>query len=210
MSLETIIFSNLVYNEEYGRKTIPFLKEEYFSDYTHKTFFKMINEYVNKYNDFPSKEALAIDLSNLDNINEQSFKNCKEFLNELKEDENTKLPWLIDQTEKFCQEKAIYNAIMASIQIIDDKNGKISKGAIPQILTDALAVSFDTHIGHDFIEDSAERFEFYHKTEVRIPFDLEFFNKITKGGLPRKTLNIALAGCVHPETKVKVRIRKKW
>lgn len=194
MSLETIIFSNLIYNEEYGRKTIPFLKEEYFSDYSHKIFFKLINEYVNKYNDFPSKEALAIDLSNLEGINEQSFKNCKSFLEELKEDNETKIQWLIDQTEKFCQERAIYNAIMESIQIIDDKNGKISKGAIPQILSDALAVSFDTHIGHDFIEDSSERFDFYHKTEVRIPFDLEYFNKITKGGLPRKTLNVALAG----------------
>lgn len=193
MAIEQIIFSNLVTNEEYGRKVIPFLKEEYFSDYEHKIIFNLIGEYVKKYNSFPSKEALAIDLTNKDGVNDDAFKKCKDIISLIERDE-TKLEWLVDQTENFCQEKAIYNALMNSIQIIDDKTGKLSKGSIPQILTDALGVSFDAHIGHDFIEDSESRFEFYHTKEVRIPFDLEYFNKITQGGLPKKTLNIILAG----------------
>ena len=193
MAIEQIIFSNLVTNEEYGRKVIPFLKEEYFSEYENKIIFNLIAEYVKKYNSFPSKEALAIDLTNKDGVNEDAFKKCKDIISSIERDE-TKLDWLVDQTENFCQEKAIYNALMSSIQIIDDKTGKLSKGSIPQILTDALGVSFDAHIGHDFIPDSESRFEFYHTKEVRIPFDLEYFNKITQGGLPKKTLNIILAG----------------
>jgi len=192
--IETTIFSNLIYNEQYARKVIPFLKEEYFSDQSHKIIFKLVQEYVNKYNSFPSKEALAIDLSNKDGINQEVFNQSKEIISAFAEDKETKLEWLSDQTEKFCQDKAIYNAIMSSIRILDDGDGKTSKGAIPQILSDALAVSFDTHVGHDFIEDANERYEFYHTKEDRIPFDLEFFNKITQGGLPKKTLNIALAG----------------
>jgi len=192
--IEITIFSNLIYNEQYARKVIPFLKEEYFSDQSHKIIFKLVQEYVNKYNSFPSKEALAIDLSNKDGINQEVFNQSKEIISAFAEDKETKLEWLSDQTEKFCQDKAIYNAIMSSIRILDDGDGKTSKGAIPQILSDALAVSFDTHIGHDFIEDSDDRYEFYHTKEDRIPFDLEYFNKITQGGLPKKTLNIALAG----------------
>jgi replicative DNA helicase len=191
--IETTIFSNLIYNEQYARKVIPFLKEEYFSDQSHKIIFKLIQEYVNKYNSFPSKEALAIDLSNKDGINQEVFNQSKEIISAFAEDKETKLEWLSDQTEKFCQDKAIYNAIMSSIRILDDGDGKTSKGAIPQILSDALAVSFDTHIGHDFIEDANERYEFYHTKEDRIPFDLEYFNKITQGGLARKTLNVFMA-----------------
>ena len=194
MAIETTILSNLVFNEEYARKVIPFLKDDYFSNQKDRTVFKLITEYVNNYNAFPSKEALAIDLSNKDGISEESFKQSKELISALTQDTETKIDWLLDQTEKFCQDKAIYNAIMASIGILDDRTGKTSKGAIPQILSDALAVSFDTHIGHDFIEDADTRYEFYHTKEVRIPFDLDYFNKITQGGLPKKTLNIALAG----------------
>jgi replicative DNA helicase len=195
MSVEQLIISNLVYNEEYGRKVIPFLKEEYFPDYTYKTVYNLINDYVKNYNAFPTIEALAIDLTNKEGLNEETFKRCKDALSGIKkEDKPSELQWLIDQTEKFCQEKAVYNAIMASIQILDDKSGKTSKGAIPQILSDALGVSFDTHIGHDFIEDADARYEFYHTKEVRVPFDLSYLNKITQGGLPKKTLNIALAG----------------
>ena len=192
MSIERVIFNNLVFNEEYGRKVLPFLNDNYFSDYSEKVVFEVINEYFLKYNAPPSMESLAIDLSNK-SLNEQTFKVCKEILSDIKQEE-TDLGWLVDQTEKFCQEKAVYNAIMSSIQILDDRTGKTSKGAIPQILSDALAVSFDTNIGHDFLEDSDGRYEFYHQKEVKIPFDLEYFNKITKGGLPKKTLNIALAG----------------
>lgn len=194
MTFEKVIFNNLVFNEQYGRKTIPFLKAEYFQDYNDKIVFDLIDSYVKKYNGFPSREAMLIDLSNKDNVNEDAFKKTKEVIESISEDKDTDLQWLLDQTEKFCQEKAVYNAIMSSIQILDDKTGKTTKGAIPQILSDALAVSFDTHIGHDFLEDTDARYEFYHTKEVRIPFDLEYFNKITQGGLPRKTLNIALAG----------------
>jgi len=194
MAIENAIFGNLVYNEEYARKCIPFLKEEYFSTQDQKALFRLIKGYVDKYNAFPTKEVMAIDLANTEGISEDTFKNCKELINGLTHDKSTKIDWLLEQTEKFCQDKAIYNAIMASIGILDDSSGKTSKGAIPQILTDALAVSFDTHIGHDFLEDADSRYDFYHTKEERIPFDLDFFNKITQGGLPKKTLNIALAG----------------
>jgi replicative DNA helicase len=193
--IEQLIVNNLVYNEDYARKVIPFLKDEYFSDRNMKVLYQIINEYVKKYNAFPTIEALAIDLSNKDGLDEETFKKCKEVVSTIKsEDKPSELQWLIDQTEKHCQEKAVYNAIMSSIQILDDKSGKTSKGAIPQILSDALGVSFDTHIGHDFIEDAEARYEFYHTKEVRIPFDLNYLNKITQGGLPKKTLNIVLAG----------------
>jgi len=194
MAIENAIFGNLVYNEEYARKCIPFLKEEYFSTQDQKALFRLIKGYIDKYNSFPTKEVMAIDLSNTEGISEDTFKNCKELISGLTQDKDTKIDWLLDQTEKFCQDKAIYNAIMASIGILDDSSGKTSKGAIPQILSDALAVSFDTHIGHDFLEDADTRYDFYHRKEERIPFDLDFFNKITQGGLPKKTLNIALAG----------------
>ena len=194
MAIENTIFKNLVFNEEYGRKVIPFLKSEYFSDQKDKIVFELISDYVKKYNNFPSIEALAIDLSNKEGIGEQTFNQAKEVVSGLSEDVETKLEWLLDQTEKFCQDKAIYNAIMSSIQILDNKSEKTTKGSIPQILSDALAVSFDTHIGHDFLDDAENRFEFYHTKEVRIPFDLDYFNKITQGGLPKKTLNICLAG----------------
>lgn len=194
MQIENTIFSNLLFNEDYARKTIPFLKEEYFSNQADKVLFSLISEYVHKYNAFPSKEALAIDLSNKVGVSELTFKEVADNISKLDIDKDTKLDWLIDQTEKFCQEKAVYNAIMQSIQILDDKKTTEGKGSIPKILSDALGVSFDPHIGHDFIDDAESRFEFYHKKEVRLPFDLEYFNKITGGGLPKKTLNICLAG----------------
>lgn len=194
MNIERIILSNLIFNDKYNRKVIPFLKNEYFQDYSERVVFELIDEYVKKYNSFPSTEALAIDLSNKEGLNDQTFKNSKDIIASLETDSNTQLDWLVDHTEKFCQDKALYLAIMKSIKIMDEKDGQISKGSIPSILTDALAVSFDTSIGHDFLDDSDERYEFYHRKEKRIPFDLEFFNTITNGGLPEKTLNIALAG----------------
>ena len=194
MSIEQTILSNLIYNEAYGRKVIPFLKDEYFSDVPIRTVYQLIDAYVKQYNAFPSKEALAIDLSNRVGTPENVFKSSKDIVESLSFDKDTQVEWLVTQTEKFCQEKAVYNAIMSSIQILDDRDGKISKGAIPQILSDALGVSFDTNIGHDFIEDADARYEFYHTKENRFPFDLEYLNKITGGGLPNKTLNIILAG----------------
>jgi len=194
MSIERVIFDNLIFNETYGRKVIPFLKEEYFSDKNEKIVFNLIDDYVKNYNSFPTKEALYIDLTNKEGINEDSFQTCKEIVDNINKRYDTDLDWLLNQTEKFCQEKSVYNAIMESISILDDKTGKKTKGAIPDILSNALAVSFDSHIGHDFIENYEERFDFYHRKEVRVEFDLDYFNEITRGGLPRKTLNIALAG----------------
>ena len=196
MNLEKAIFNNLLNNETYARKTIPFLKPDYFHNRNDKVVFELIDSYIAKYNATPTKEALLVDLNNCDNISEDQYKECKELVEEIpnQSDQLSNVDWLVDQTEKFCQDKAIYNAIMQSIKVMDDKTGKLSKGSIPQLLTDALAVSFDTSIGHDFLEDAESRFEFYHRKEERLPFDIDYLNKITRGGLPRKTLNILLAG----------------
>ena len=194
MNIEKVILTNLIHNDEFGKKVIPFLKSEYFQDYSEKIVFELINDYVEKYSSFPSVEALAIDLSNKDGLNEDAFKSGREVIAELTPDSNTKLEWLLDQTEQFCQDRSLYLAVMQTIKIMDEKNGSISKGSIPSILTDALAVSFDTHIGHDFLGDAESRYEFYHRKEKRVPFDLHYFNTITNGGLPNKTLNVALAG----------------
>lgn len=194
MKLEEVIFANLVHSEDYARKALPHLKPEYFHDVVDRKIYNTIDEYVAKYNKVPSKEALIIDISNAEGLSEDQFKLAKETINSFAAPEVQDTSWITDQTEKFCQDKAIYNAIMNSIKILDDKDGKLSKGTIPQLLTEALGVSFDTSIGHDFIENAEDRFDFYHTKVQRIPFSLEYFNKITKGGLPRKTLNIALAG----------------
>jgi archaellum biogenesis ATPase FlaH len=194
MTIESIVLTNLIYNEDYSRKVLPYLKEEYFSSQSEKVIYSLINNYINKYNALPSKEALTIDLSNLSNVSEDTFKTAKNDIETFAYDEKTNIEWLLNQTEQFCQDKAIYNAIMSSIQILDNKKGELTTGSIPKILSDALAVSFDPHVGHDFIEDAPARYEFYHQKEVRIPFDLDYFNKITQGGLPKKTLNICLAG----------------
>lgn len=195
MKIENVIFGNLIHNEEYARKVIPFLKSEYFGDQVDRTVFDLITDYVNKYNSFPSKSALEIDLNEKTGLTEDQFKRAKELVTTLDKSDEKDMSWLVDSTEKFCKDKALYNALMQSIQIVDDnKKDSISVGAIPKILQDALGVSFDNSIGHDFLDDADARYEFYHRKEVRIPFDLDFFNKITQGGLPRKTLNIALAG----------------
>jgi len=194
MSIDRIIFDNLIFNGAYGRKVIPFLKEEYFSGKNEKIIFNLIDEYVKNYNSFPTKEALYIDLTNKAGISEDFFQSCKEIVDNINKQYDTDMDWLLDQTEKFCQEKSVYNAIMESISILDDKTGNKTKGAIPDILSNALAVSFDSHIGHDFIENYEERYESYHHKESKIEFDLDYFNEITRGGLPKKTLNVALAG----------------
>jgi len=196
MRTETVILSNLISNDDFGRKAIPFLSTEYFHSRSDKVIFELIGDYVNSYNAFPSRDALLVDLSNRSNLSSDEFTACETLIAEItapQSDENN-VEWLIDTTEKFCQDKAIYNAIMESIKILDDKKGELSKGSIPQILSDALGVSFDTSIGHDFLDDAQERFDFYRMKEQRTTFDLDYFNKITNGGLPNKTLNIALAG----------------
>jgi len=191
--IEKTILSHLVFNESYARKSLPFLKNEYFHNLSDKVVYSLIDDYVKKYNSTPTKEVLMIELNNRDGLNENAFKESKRLIEDLQID-NTELKWLLDSTEKFCQEKAIYNAIMASIKIIDDKTGASSTGAIPTLLSEALGVSFDVSIGHDYFANSDDRYEFYHRKEEHIPFDIDYLNKITKGGLVRKTLNIALAG----------------
>jgi len=194
LTIDRLILSNLVHNEDYARKVIPFCDKEYFQDRNERVIYDLIDDYIKQYNARPTKEALAIDLDQRGDIGDDQYKEITNIITSLETDSSTDLDWLLDQTEQFCQEKAVYNAIMQSIQILDGKNGEHSKGAIPEILSDALSVSFDTHIGHDFIEDAEARFDFYRQKEVRIPFDLDLFNSITGGGLKQKTLNIALAG----------------
>ena len=182
-------------NEEFSRKVLPFVKSEYFSDRTEKLVHQEVNDYILKYNSLPTYEALVISVKEKTGLQEEEVKKFVEYVDEIRtESDKPKIDWLIDVTEKFCQEKAVYNAVLESIHILDGKSKTHDKGAIPSLLSDALAVGFDTNVGHDYLQDSDSRYDFYHRKEERIPFDLEFFNKITKGGLPVKTLNIALAG----------------
>lgn len=192
--IDNLILENLASNEQYVRKVIPFMKKEYFSDQMDKNLFGVITNFITNYNSVPSREALIIECDLLKGISDDACKSLKETIQGWSFEPTKDLDWLVDQTEKFCQDKAIYNAIHGSIQILDGKDQKNDKGAIPQLLTDALAVTFDDHIGHDFLNDSEDRYKSYHKVEERIPFDLDLFNTITKGGLTKKTLNIALAG----------------
>jgi len=194
--IEQIILKNLVYNDEYVKRVLPFLKPEYFDQHAEKILYKNINEFILKYENLPSFESLVIQLKN-SKLSEQELKETIEQIDDFRKekDERADENWLIEQTEKFCQEKAIHNALLESIQILDEKNkSSKDKGSIPSILSDALAVSFDEHVGHDYTEDYESRYDFYHRKEEKIPFDLEFFNKITKGGVSHKTLNIILAG----------------
>ena len=191
--IEETILRNLLHDEEYYRKVVPFVKAEYFIDLHEKVIFEEIQEFSTKYDKVPTKEVLNINLQNRSDLTDETFQQC---LAEIKNynDEWVDKDWVVDATEKWCQDRAIYLALMQSIKIADGGDGKLDKGAIPNILQEALAVSFDEHIGHDYIEQSTDRYEFYHRTEEKIPFDLEKFNYITKGGIPNKTLNIALAG----------------
>lgn len=196
MRLEQTILRNLVYNEDYLRKVLPFIKSEYFTDRTDRTIFNEITSFADQYNSPPSIEAIGLAVKERRNLTDEEVERCETNLKEIEasKHEESKIQWLVDKTEQFCQEKAIYNAVLGSISILDGKDKTNDKGSIPKILSDALAISFDSSVGHDYLEDSDSRYEFYHRTEERIPFDLDFFNKITKGGLPKKTLNIALAG----------------
>jgi replicative DNA helicase len=189
--MEEMILSNLVNNENYLRAVSPFLKKEYFS-HSNATVFRLIDEYFTKYTNPPTQHALKIELDSLGGINQDNYNHSIELIAKLSTTESDS-DWLIEKTEKWCQDKAIYNAIMESIQVIEG-NSKKDKGSLPQILSDALSVSFDTHIGHDFIEDFEKRYDFYHEKVERVPFDIDLFNTITRGGVPRKTLNVILAG----------------
>lgn len=191
--IEFLILRNLLYNEEYTRKVLPFLKEEYFQDSSQKIVFDEIHSFISEYNNLPSKEVLYIEVEKRTDLNESLFKEVHGTIQCL-EDVPVEDEWLISTTEKWCRDRAIYLALMESIQIADGNDDKKNRDAIPSILSDALSVSFDNHIGHDYLQDYEQRYESYKKTEEKIEFDLEYFNKITKGGIPRKTLNIALAG----------------
>ena len=186
----------MIYSEEYLRRVLPFLKSEYFTDRSEKVIYEEISSFTESYNVSPTTEAVVLAVKERRNLTDDEVEKCETYLKEIESSskEQSQIQWLVDKTEKFCQEKAIYNAVLGSISILDGKDKQHDKGQIPKILSDALAISFDTSVGHDYLENSDERYEFYHRKEERIPFDLEFFNKITKGGLPAKTLNIALAG----------------
>ncbi len=193
MKVETLILKNLLLTEEYPRKVLPFIKQEYFEDKTDQVLFDITHKYFVKYSAVPSVEALTIEVGKISTLSDDQFKQITQTLESF-DKETTELDWLIDTTEKWCQDRAIYLALMESIKIADGNDQKKSPDAIPSILSDALGVSFDNHIGHDYIDDYEERYDSYHRVETKVPFDLDFFNKITKGGLPSKTLNIALAG----------------
>ena len=191
--VEVLVVRNLFYNEKFSRKVIPFIKKDYFEDQSNRILFEEISSFIVKYDELPSKEAVAIEVENRSDLNESSYKEVSKVLSYL-EKEAADFDWLIDTTEKWCRDRAIYLALMESIAVADGSDEKRGRDAIPSILSDALAVSFDNHIGHDYLLDYQERYDLYHRKEEKIPFDLEYLNKITKGGIPNKTLNIALAG----------------
>ena len=191
-NLQTTILRNLINNESFTRKVIPFLKKEYFEG-THRVVFNQIIQFVEKYNKLPTGEALSIEVES-QSVNDAEYSAAVSIIKEIAKTEDVNFEWLVENTEKWCQDRAIHLAIMKSINILDGKDQQLTKNALPELLTEALSVAFDTNIGHDYIDDFNQRFEFYHRQEERIPFDLDYFNTITKGGLPNKTLNIALAG----------------
>ena len=192
-SIEQTIIKNIITNEDFMRKVLPFIRPDYFEG-TYQKLFKEVAKFVQKYNKLPNSEALKVELDQSDSFTDEQYRHAVEIIPQLFDGEVSDQQWLFDTAEKWCQDRALYNAVMESITIIDGKHQSLTKNALPEILTQALGVSFDTNIGHDYIENFNERYEFYHRDEERIPFDLDYFNKITKGGLPNKTLNVCLAG----------------
>ena len=191
--IEITVLRNLIFNEDYTRKTLPFIKEIFFTKREEQILFQEIDTFVQKYKNLPTQESILIELGNRKDINEEEHKIVKELVTSLSP-EDVEQQWLLDTTEKFCKDRAVHNAVLDGIKILDGKDKKRTPEAIPTILSDALAVSFDNHIGHDYIEDAEARFKYYHTKEKKYQFDLSYFNRITKGGVPSKTLNIALAG----------------
>ena len=193
LKIEEITLSKLILNDTYTKKVLPFIKDEYYDSQSHKILFSTLSEYVNKFETTPEPNALKIEVEKRRDISEEIYKEVEQFLNNLDRDQYNE-DWLIETTEKWCKEKAIYIALMESVKIADGQDKTRTKDAIPSIMSEALGVCFDDHVGHDYIQDSDDRYDFYHRKEEKIPFDIEYLNKITKGGLPNKTLNIALAG----------------
>ena len=192
-NLEKTILNNLITNNEYARKVLPFLKSDYFQDKNEQIIFEEIQKFSIKYSKLPTSTSLQVELDNRKDLNEQQFKDITSIVDSFQSEE-VDGQWLLDTTEKFCKDKAVYNAVVDGISIIEGRDKKRKPDALPSLLTNALAVSFDNRVGHDYLTDAEDRYDYYHKKDDRIPFDLDFFNKITKGGLPQKTLNIALAG----------------
>jgi hypothetical protein len=207
--IEEVILSSLVDDIEFCRKTLPFLEDSYFTEFSEKMVFSYIRDFFQEYAKPPNVQILKIKLEDEKNISQSNYDSTTNLIEGLKSDKSLDSVWLLERTEKFCKDQALYNSIMESISILDGNNTKFNKDAIPSLLQQALSVSFDKQIGHDFFADSDSRYDFYHLETERLPFKLDLFNKITKGGLPKKTFNLVLAGCVHPTTKVKLRVRLK-
>lgn len=193
INLQQTILRNLLTNDEYTRKVAAFLQPDYFEG-VYRSLFVEFTKYIAKYNNLPTKEAFKIEVDSADRMTDEHYRHAMDILPNIFEYQKEDLKWLLDSTEKWCQDRAVFNAVMESITVIDGKHQSLSKNAIPDILSKALSVSFDTNIGHDYLENVDERFDFYHLDEEKLEFDLDYFNKVTKGGLPNKTLNIALAG----------------
>ncbi|RPH06127.1 MAG: DNA primase [Alphaproteobacteria bacterium TMED93] len=191
--IEYTILSNLFYKEEYARKVLPFLKEDYFVNRIEQVMFTAVFNFITKYNNVPTKDAIAIEIASRKDINDTEHSQIKDYINTIQDVESDD-QWLLDTTEKWCKDRAVHNAVLTGIKILDKKDKTRTPEAIPNILSDALAVSFDNHVGHDYIDDAQNRYEWYHTKEKRYQFDLDYMNRITKGGIPAKTLNIALAG----------------
>jgi len=210
MKVELTILKNLIKNEKYVRKVLPHLKEEYFPEQNEKKLYKIISDYITKYNNIPSYESLSIILedSYADNI---SYENIKEVLHEIHNDnEVSDLDWLIDLTEQYCKDSAIYNAIQDSVNILQGKDKKLKKESIPSLLSDAISVTFDNQVGHDYLEGFEERYKIYTEKTNRFPFHLNMMNKVTNGGLKSGTLNLVAAGCVDENTQVRIRYKRNY
>lgn len=192
--IEKLILSHLIHSEEFTRSVLPYVLPKYFEDTTERLIYEEIEKYVKRHNGLPTKEALLIEIDQKEGLHETMFDAATQYVTNIEQPEGGVTPWLMEQTEKFCQDRALYLAVVDSINILEGKNDKLTKGVLPELLSEALSVSFDPNVGHDYTDDVEERYEFYHKKEERIEFDLDMFNKITKGGLPQKTLNICLAG----------------
>lgn len=206
--IEQKILTNLIHNEEYTRKVAPFIESSYFHERLEQVVIQEIIKFFNKYNKLITQDVLKIELSNRRDINDKELSEAHRIVDTLHPDK-TNIDWLIQNSEKFCRDRAVYNAIMSSIKIIEGTDAKRTQDSIPAILQEALGISFDGHVGHDYILNAEDRFDFYHRTEEKIKFNLELMDRITAGGMSNKALHVILAGCVHPETKIKVRIRKR-
>jgi replicative DNA helicase len=192
-NLELTILRHILTNEDFMRRVLPFIRPDYFTG-VHRTLFNLAGKFVAKYNKLPAKESFKVELDESTSLTDEQYKQSVEMLSDLFSNEKVDPKWLDDVTEKWCQDRALHNAIMESISIIEGKHDKLTKNALPDILSKALSVSFDNNVGHDYVDNADDRYEFYHTEEEKIPFDLEYFNRITKGGVPNKTLNICLAG----------------